>query len=261
MISAFRENIYLLLILVTNDFRKKYLGSILGFVWAVINPLVLICVYSVVFSSIVVPGGSTSGKTLNYGLYIFSGMLPWMVIQESVQRGSTVFHDNAPIIRHHVIPLFFLPLQVVLSAAFSSFLATMTFVVVKGVVLKSITAYCILLIFILPIHVLFCFGLSLVISNITVLLSDTAHFAMVGLFVWFFASPIIYPLDSIPPYLQQIMWLNPMTSIVQVYRAVLLFDRFPALSDLFSFFLFSSLVFAAGYVLYRNTHKEIVDRI
>ena len=111
-IRQFITNRHFFIALSVHDFKAQYLGSIFGFVWAVIEPLALIGIYTAVFSFVVAPVTDMNGNQVNFGLFLFSGMLPWLAVQVSLQRGATVFVDLAHIVRHHSIPLNQLPLNI-----------------------------------------------------------------------------------------------------------------------------------------------------
>lgn len=259
MIRALEEHRHLIFTLSVHDFRSQYLGSVLGFFWSLIKPLVLIGVYALVFSWVVTPTTSGQGKPLNFGLYIFAGMLPWLAIQESLQRGTTVFVDQSHLIRHHAIPLYLIPFHIVLSATVSEIMALMVFLLIKGLIDQNITSYCVLIMALIPIQIIFCYGMALMVATLTVFLRDFSHLTTTILFVWFFTSPIVFPLESLPAYLQRIIWFNPLTGLTEIYRDLLLVGRLPAVPAVASFLFFTVLSMVVGLSFYYKSRKEIVD--
>lgn len=257
--QTFANNWRLLKTLTVHDFRSQYLGTILGFLWSIIKPLALIGVYALVFSSIVTPVNNEQGESFNFGLFIFSGMLPWLAIQESLERGSTVFIDFSHLVKHHAIPLSLLPFHIVLSATVSEFIAILAFILVKLLTTHSITYHFIFILVLIPIQVCFCFGLTLIVTTVNVFLRDISHLTTTVLFIWFFTSPIVFPLENFPPYLQKMMWINPLTSLTEIYRDLVLVGRVPSIETVFLFISFSVLFLVIGYCVYQKTHKVIVD--
>ncbi len=250
---------YLLKTLSVNDFRAQYLGSALGLFWTIIKPLALIAIYATVFSFVVTPANLEQGKAINFGLFIFAGMLPWLAIQESLQRGATVFVDLSHLVRHHPIPLSLLPFHIVISATVSELIAIAVFLLIKWIITQNVSLYCIIILGLIPLQVAFCFGMALMVGTLNVFLRDISPLTTTFLLVWFFTSPIVFPLDNFPIQMKRLMWANPMTSLTQLYRDLLLYDQLPSILPLALFLSFACLSLIIGYWVYRKTHKVIVD--
>jgi ABC-type polysaccharide/polyol phosphate export permease len=242
-----------------HDFKSQYLGSILGLFWTVIKPLTLIGIYAVIFSSVMTTITDEKGEPFNFGLFIFAGMLPWLAIQESLQRATTVFMDFSQIVKHHTFPLNLLPFHIVLSATASELIAIVAFLLIKWLFSGNMTSHCVLVLGLIPIQIAFCFGLTLVTATLNVFLRDISHLTTTILVVWFFTSPIVFSLEHFPVLVQKILWLNPLTSLTTLYRDVLLVGRMPSVTTMFIFLLFSTLFLIVGLYLYDKTRKAIVD--
>lgn len=253
----FHSHRYLLWALSLHDFRNQYLDSVLGLFWTLIKPLVMIGVYVAVFTSMVDAGAV---KNVNFGLYIFAGMLPWLSLQESLLRGSTVMQDYAHLVRHHAIPLYILPLHLVLSTTVSGLLATLVLILLKIGITGTFSINCLAILAVLPLQILFIYGLTLLVSTVTVFVQDTHHFITVMLTVWFFASPIVFPAVSLPRFLRG-LWSNPLVGLTDIYRDILLFDRLPKFDDIAAFGVFAAVVLTAGLLFYARGKSEIVDWI
>jgi lipopolysaccharide transport system permease protein len=215
-------------------------------------------IYVLIFSSVSSPADPVTGNPVHFGLYVFAGMLPWFTLQESLQRSTTVLIDYAHLVRHHTIPLYILPFQIVLSATGSGIMAVIVFLLLKSVIGGLPDFHALLLIAVLPMQILFCSGLSLLLSTTTVFIRDISHMTMAMLTIWFFASPIVFPLDSLP-WLLKVPWLNPLVSLTQIYRDLLLFNRLPDWNILLLFAGFTVLSLIVGSFFYQKTHREIVD--
>lgn len=255
------SNWYLLKMLTLSDLSAQHIGSVLGRTWFVVKPLVLIGVYTVVFSSAVKAMGGTNNQPINYGLFIFAGMLPWLGVQESVQRGATIVVDLAQLVRHHPLPLGLLPLHVVLSVTLSQVIGIIVFLAIKLLLTGEITLFAPLVLVIIPIQIVFCFSLVFIVTLMNVFIRDISHLTITGLVVWFFASPIVFPIDHFSGTLKSLMWLNPMTGLTEIYRDLLLLGQFPSTAAAGSLVAFSLLLFLAGWGLYHRTHHAIVDWI
>jgi ABC-type polysaccharide/polyol phosphate export permease len=258
-IRQFIANRHFFIALSVHDFKAQYLGSIFGFVWAVIEPLALIGIYTAVFSFVVAPVTDMNGNQVNFGLFLFSGMLPWLAVQVSLQRGATVFVDLAHIVRHHSIPLNQLPLNIVLSATASQIMAVIAFVLIKLISSGAISYHGIFLFFLIPLQVLFCYGMALILATLNVFVRDIAHLTTTVLFVWFFTSPIIFPLSTLSSSMQKIMWLNPLTCLIEIYRDLMLFERLPSLTAVMVFVGFTVFFLLFALLLFKKAEKTIVD--
>jgi lipopolysaccharide transport system permease protein len=258
---ALSTNWYLLKILTLSDLRNQHIGSVLGGVWFIIKPLVLIGVYTMVFSAAVTSLSGFQGRSLTYGLFIFAGMLPWLFIQESTQRGATIIVDSAQLIRHHALPLGLLPLHVVLAVTLSQLVGVLVFVAIKWILTSHISPYALLILLIIPVQIVFCFGLALTVAIMNVFLRDISHFTTTALVVWFFASPIVFPMDRFSGIVKNLMWFNPMTGLTEIYRDLLLVGRLPSVAAVGSFSFFAILLALIGLRLYYQTHDAIVDWI
>lgn len=258
---ALSRNWYLLKILTLSDLRNQHIGSVLGGVWFIIKPLVLIGVYTMVFSAAVTSLSGFQGRSLTYGLFIFAGMLPWLFIQESTHRGATIIVDSAQLIRHHALPLGLLPLHVVLAVTLSQLVGVLVFVAIKWILTSHISPYALLILVIIPVQIVFCFGLALTVAIMNVFLRDISHFTTTALVVWFFASPIVFPMDRFSGIVKNLMWFNPMTGLTEIYRDLLLVGRLPSVAAVGSFSFFAILLALIGLRLYYQTHDAIVDWI
>ncbi len=250
---------HLLWTLAKHDFYSQYLDSILGFIWALLKPLALVSCYALVFSSVMPQSDGSPLTRLNYGFYLFSGMLPWFVVQESLQRGTSVFLDHHTLVRHHVFPLYFFPFHIILSATASGLMAIVVFMFLKAVIYQHFTWHFLVILIILPLQVIFCLGFTLITSTITVFIRDIYHLTTTFLYVGLFASPILFPLETIPQNIRKWIWFNPITGLTVIYRDLILFGQFPSSNTWLHFFAFSMLSITIGIFLYRRTSKNIVD--
>jgi len=257
-ITELFQNRYLIWTFSAYDFKNQYLDSRFGFLWGLIKPLVLAGVYVLIFAGVVAPEANGAGPISHFGLYVFAGMLPWLVIQEAVQRGTTVFLDNAHLVRHHKLPLYVLPLHLVLSSAISGILAILTFLLVLFFFSQPPGVLSLAIIGVLPLLILFSWGLVLIVGTATVFVRDISHLTIVILTIWFFASPIVFPMENLPWFLT-IPWLNPMISFAAIYRDLLLFQKLPAVTMVAFAALHAGLALLVGGWLYRRTYREIVD--
>lgn len=247
--------------LVKRDLRGRYIGSIIGIFWSVINPLLLMLMYIVIFSVILKVKFAGAGGVANYGLYLFCGMLPWMAFSDALQRSTMVILDNSNLIKKVVFPRSVLPCYLLLVSFINELIAAALFIGILFIMGQPPGVYILGFLVIFPIQLIFTFGLSLLVSSLNVFFRDMAPLVACLLILWFFATPIVYPLPMVPGRLARLININPMTALVTSYRAILLENKMPNLNGLLFFLGVSILVFLVGYTVFNKTKQEFADVI
>lgn len=219
-IIQYRE---LLLNLIKKDIKIKYKNSILGFFWSLLNPIMMLFVYTIAFNIIL------RIKIENFPLFLFTGLVPWIFFHGSLTASASSIFTNANLVKKVYFPREIIPLSVV-GANLFNFIMTMVIVFIV-LLLYGIPVYSkiYLLIPIIVLHLLLTAGLSLIFSAITVKYRDVGHLLEVFLSALFYLTPIIYPLDMIPEQYKTWIILNPLTAIITLYRRVLFETTLPSL--------------------------------
>lgn len=206
--------------LVARELKARYRGSILGFFWSFVNPLLLLLIYTFVFT-VAMPGARAAGLE-PYGLFLFCGILPWTWFSSSLVESANVLVAGANLIRKVVFPAEVLPIVTVLAglvhftfglpilAAFLAYYRT------PIVALDLLWVPAIVLV-----QLVLTLGLALLVSALTVHFRDVRDLLHNLLTVWFFATPIIYPLWNAPERWRPLLELNPFTHIAVAYQEVL----------------------------------------
>jgi len=211
--------------LVIRDLKARYRGSVLGFLWSFINPLLLLSVYTFVFA--VMPAtkfGGDPGQAKDHAVLIFSGLLPWSWFSSSLLESSTVLVAGGNLIRKVLFPAEILPLVTVL-AGLANFCLGLP-------ILLAFVAYfgsnpivwtdLLWLPIIILIQLTLTTGLALLLSVITVHFRDVRDLLANVLTLWFFASPILYQVKDVPsPTVRHLMLLNPFAHLAGAYQGVL----------------------------------------
>lgn len=217
-----RRHAFLLRQLVKRDFLGRYAGSLLGFSWSFALPLWLLLLFTFVFSTVMKVSPGADSRTESFAIFLFAGLLPWMAVYEGVLRSTTAVTDNAPLVRKLSFPSELLVLAPVLAALSHAGIAAavfLTFLLWAG--LLSWASLPILLIA-LPLQVMLTLGLGLLLAPAHVLFRDTGQIVGLLLQGWFFLTPIVYPPSLVPERLQTLLFLNPLTTLVALYRQALL---------------------------------------
>ncbi len=245
--------------LVVRDFKQRYVGSSIGWLWGAVHPAVLLLSYWFVFSKVFkVPLRPELG-TDSFALYLFVGILPWLLFQDTVQRSATAVMGYSNLITKTMFPSEVLPLSLLLSGMLNHLLGLLVLLGILGLVVKKLTVFALLV----PVYTLllavFTIGVSWLVASLNVFLRDTAQALSVGLIFWFWFTPIFYAADRLPENARFIAWINPLAYVVDAYRKCLLAGQAPALGDLAITAVFAVTAFVAGGLFFRYTKRAFGD--
>jgi lipopolysaccharide transport system permease protein len=246
-------------IFVNRDIRGRYINSALGLWWAVIQPLALLALYTFVFSSVMSIRLSASGTTSEFALYAFCGLLPWLAVADALTRSSSILLDQTPLIKKVVFPTEILPIHLVLSALIVEIVGLVVFLVVVMIGGRLPGWSLLTLPLVMAVQFLFMTGIAWLLSTLALYLRDVRQVVGLVLTLWMFLTPIVYPASLVPARFQWVLDINPMTAIVDAYRAALLDDRMPALLPLVLFTVVAVTVFVAGYWVFMRSKPTFAD--
>ena len=247
--------------LTARDLKARYRGSILGFFWSLANPLLLLAVYTLVFTrffpqQVVTP----------YPLFLFAGILPWTFFSAAVLESTTSISANAGLIKKVMFPAEALPLVVVLShlvhfaLAIPILLAAIAAFVVMGQFTLSVTILIAPLLMLL--QTLFVAGIALTVSSASVLFRDLRDIVANLLQLGFFVTPIIYLIDKVESRpLRALLRMNPMTPFVVAYQDVFFFGRLPNLSDTILILAYATASLAVGFFVFDRLRDTLAEAI
>ncbi|MCI5959731.1 MAG: ABC transporter permease [Lachnospiraceae bacterium] len=212
--------------LVRRDLRGRYKGSVLGFLWTFLNPLLQLVVYTVVFSVIMRAGIE------DYYLFLFVALVPWTFFSTAVGGGAGCIVTQQNLVNKIYFPREVLPISHVISQLINMLLS---FLVVIAVLLISGKGINLAVWGYLPIIILqetlLAFGLTLLCSAITVYFRDMQFLLNVIMMAWQFLTPVMYSVDMVPERLRGLFYLNPMTPIIVAYRDIFYYKQAPDLHD------------------------------
>ncbi len=245
--------------LVRRDFKQRFVGSAVGWIWGLIHPLVLLVAYTFIFTYCLKMRLEPGQLTDNYPIFLFAGMLPWLLFQETVQRSASALVDYANLIKKSVFPAEIVPVCIFLSNVLSHLLAVVLLVVAVAVWLNRFSAMLVVLPVYLALTGLFSVGLAWIVSSLHVFLRDTAQVLAVLLTFWFWLTPIFITESQFPESVRWLVTLNPLVYAVRGYRSSILSTRLPSLRDLALLALFAVAIFVAGGLFFRYTKKGFAD--
>jgi lipopolysaccharide transport system permease protein len=246
---------------VKREFSSRYRNSLLGTAWAIINPLAMILVYTVIFSQVMrtkLPGVDT---TFAYSIYLCSGILTWGLFAEIIGRGQSVFLEHANMIKKLNFPRICLPIIVIFNAGlnFAIIFGLFTFFLV---VTGNFPGWAFLAIFpVLAVEILFSIGLAIIFAVLNVFFRDVGQFAGVLLQFWFWFTPVVYPASIVPEEIRSFMNLNPMNIFISAYQNIMLTNTLPQWLDILPVALVSFGLCVFAMRLFRKRSGEMVDEL
>lgn len=238
--------------LVVRDLKIKYRRSILGYVWSLLNPLLMMSIMTLVFSYMFrfdIP---------NYPLYLICGQTLWTFFSESTGLAMQSVIGNGALIRKVYIPKYIFPI----SRVFSSFV-TMTFSLMAILIVMVVTRVPFsLTIFLVPIPLMllmiFCMGIGMMLSALAVYFRDTIHLYGVLTTAWMYLTPVFYPVSMLPEGVAQIVQFNPMYHYISFFRELVLYGMIPSVGIWAWCVGYSILAFGAGILIFRKLQRNFI---
>lgn len=246
---------------IKREFQSKYRNSLLGAAWTVLNPLAMIIVYTVIFSQVMGNRLAGSSSPFAYSIYLCAGVLTWGLFAEITGRSQSVFLENANLIKKLQFPRICLPIIVVLNALinFAIIFGLFTvFLVLSGNFPGWVYAA---LLPVLLLQVLFAIGLGMILGVLNVFFRDVGQFFTILLQFWFWFTPIVYPVATLPAAVRQLLVWNPMAAVIVAYQDILVRGAMPQWSSLLPMALLALGCCALGLQLFRKRAGEMVDEL
>ena len=240
---------------VKKEIRGKYKGSFLGVLWSFLNPLLQVLVYAIVFPYIM------RVQTENYLQYLITGMIPWIFFSVTLIQGTTSIRMNAPIIKKVYFPREILPISVVLSGLVNFFISciiVLIFCLLGGI---SISWYLLFLPLVSIIQFVLILGLTFILSAINIYVKDIEYIIQFIINMLFYATPVLYQTTLFPENIRWILYLNPMTELIDLYRNIFMYHQMPELSSLVYLLIVSLLIFSIGILTFRKLEKGFAEEV
>jgi ABC-type polysaccharide/polyol phosphate export permease len=246
--------------LVARELKARYRGSVLGLVWSFLNPLLLLLIYTFVFS-VVVPGAS-SRQMEHFPLFLFCGILPWTWFSSSLLESANVLIAGGQLLRKVLFPAEVLPIVTVLAGLVHFALGLpilIAFIVYYRVPITPDIAW---LPLIVTDQLLLTLGLALLVSSLTVHFRDLRDLLSNLLTLAFFATPIVYSLSQVPDWARPWLLLNPFTHLVVAYQEVLVVPGpFTAWLRVIELGVMSVAICAAGYFVFNRLRDTLAEEV
>lgn len=252
-IYQYREMIFSL---VRRDLRGKYKGSVLGFFWTFLNPLLQLVVYTIVFSVFF------KNNIEKFYIFLFIGLVPWLFFSTCVSGGATSVVNQENLVKKIYFPRQVLPISFVTSAFVNMLL---TFIVIFAVLILSGFGINLAILWALPIvmivEYLLALGITMLFSALTVYFRDLEYVLGIIAMAWMYLTPILYEVDTIPEEYQHLIYINPMTGIILCYKEILYYKKLPELETIVSGLIIGILFLVGGFITFEKMQKRFVEEL
>lgn len=250
---AYREMISSL---VKKDLRGRYKGSILGFLWTFINPLMQLAVYTIVFSVIMRAGID------KFYIFLFVALVPWIFFSSAITGGSMSILNQNDMVKKIYFPRQILPIAYVTSSFVNMLFC---FVIIFAALIFSGIGINFKALLYLPIIMLIeyvlALGIALLTSALTVYFRDLEHILGIVTMAWMYLTPIMYPVEMVPEQFLTIFNANPMTPVIIAYRDILYYSREPHLNTLLHAAVLGGLTLLLGNIIFSKLQKGFVEEL
>jgi ABC-type polysaccharide/polyol phosphate export permease len=251
--------------LVIRDLKVRYKNSALGVLWSLLNPLMMMLVFTAVFT---VMQGAPVEK---FPVFVLVGLLPWQFFADSVSGGTASIVGNSHLINKVYFPREILTISGVLSNLVNFLLALLMLIPILYLFNIPLTAWALLLPLMILIQLMFTLGVSLIVATANVFYRDVHMIISVALLAGFFLTPVFYPLSQLPEsYMlfgvelnvwRLMYYLNPMASIIENYRRILFYSSPHALNFIFRTFITSLGFLVIGLIVFYRYHNRFGEEI
>ena len=242
----------LLIELVLRDIKVKYKRSVLGFAWSILNPLLMMIVMSIVFSTIF------RSDIKNFPMYLITGQVIFSFFSEATNSAMMSIIGNGGLIKKVYIPKYIFPLSKVMFS-FSNMIFSLVAVVIVAIATKLPITPAILL-FPLPLIYVFVFslGIGLLLASYAVFFRDLLHLYGIILLIWTYLTPIFYPITILPPSIKLLLKFNPLYVFISNFREIVLYGNVPSLFSNLLCIAYAILALIIGTLAFRRTKDKFI---
>lgn len=244
---------------IQREFQLKYRNSLLGALWNLINPLVMILIYTIIFSQVMHARLPGIDSTFAYSIHLCAGVLTWNFFAETTTRTQNVFLEHANLIKKINFPRICLPVIVVMSSLLN-FLIIFSLFLIFLVLSGNFPGWVAMAFMpVLLIQIIFSVGLGVSVGVLNVFFRDIGHLLNIFMQFWFWLTPIVYSVEALPKPIQHWLYLNPMASLITAYQQILVMGQYPVWTRLLPTLMLSLLLLIFGFWLFRKHVGEMVD--
>jgi lipopolysaccharide transport system permease protein len=245
----------LLWALTLREIQIRYTQSVLGIAWAVLQPLALMLIFTLIFSVLL----KVPSEGVPYPVFSYSALTFWIFFSNSLNRAIPSLETNESLIKKIYFPREFFPMSSVFSAMFDLLIAFVIFLIIMVYYHTPFSVYILYVVPLVVIQTIFTLGVCFFASALNVYYRDVKYALPLIVQLWMYATPIIYPMSSIPERFWRLYLLNPMTGIIESYRAVLVKESAPQLFYVGVAAAGAIFLFVLGYFYFKRIEMSFAD--
>lgn len=250
--GSFNHNRFVLESLVSKDFKLKYRRSVLGGLWSILNPLLMMVVLTAVFSFMF------RFSIENFPLYLILGNILFTFMSAATSDAMTSIIDAAPLIKKVRVEKLVFPLEKIIFELLNFAISLIAVAVVMLYFHIVPTVNILFLPLLLVYMILFCAGLGMLLSALAVFFRDVLHLWSVILTAWTYATPLFYPFEMLPDWMQAIMQFNPMYHYVTYFRDIVMWNITPSIEENLICFAMAATTMIIGIIVFRKAESRFI---
>jgi len=247
--------------MVSREFQARYLQSLLGSAWMLLNPAAMIAIYTVIFSQVMRARLPGQDDAFAYSIYLCAGLLTWNFFAEVIVRSLTVFLDNAALLKKASFPRISLPVVLLLSSSINFAIIFALFLLVLLATGRFPGWPIVALIPLLALQQAFALGLGTLLGVLNVFFRDVAQLVLVALQLWFWLTPIVYSSAIVPEWAQAALAWNPLAPLVAGYQQILVAGTWPPWWQFRLHLVGALAALALGFLAFDRLSGEMVDEL
>jgi lipopolysaccharide transport system permease protein len=260
MLASLWRNRGLIKASASREVLGRYRGSILGILWSFFNPLFMLLVYTFVFSQVFKARWSVgSDSKTEFALVLFAGLIIFNLFAECITRAPSLIVSNVSYVKKVLFPLEILPCVALVSALFHGLIGLTVWFLAYILFFGLPHATALYLPLVIGPFLLFIMGLSWALASLSVFLRDISQIIGVITTVLMFLSPLFYPVTALPERYQHLLYLNPLTPVIEQTRDILFWGKMPDFSILGICWVGSAVIAWLGFAAFQKTRKGFAD--
>lgn len=238
----------------------RYRGSVMGILWSFLNPVFMLTIYTFVFSVVFkAKWGAGSESKTEFAMILFAGLIVFNMFSETVTRSPSLILSNVNYVKKVVFPLEILPVVSILSSCFHTLVSIGVLILFRLIVGSGFSITTLLFPVVIAPLLLFSLGVAWFLAAVGVYLRDVSQTIGLAMTALMFVSPIFFPINALPEKYQILVYLNPLSFIIEQGREVLIFTHFPNWGGLLIYYMFGSISALLGFTWFQKVRTGFAD--
>ena len=260
-LATFYERRWLIKYLAQRQVARSYQGSYLGLVWALLSPLLMVAMLTVIFSNVlgIRVREVTGDSSLNFGLYLYCGLIPFLAYSQALNQGVNIIRRNSDLVQGVVFPLEILPLTTVLTSLIQNVFGVVAVSLVLAGLEQRFNWTIVLLPLVMVVQLVFTLGLAYLMAVAGTYIPDIRETLKAVVRATFFITPILWPTGRVPEQYSFLVDYNPLAALVEAYRDLILGGQLPDAWGMAYFSIVALVLFVVGFVVFNRAKHNFAD--